>query len=567
MSSLKAHTARLFKFPDGHGPLTIYNEDGAKIGSVDEIVPGAVVFASCCPSDHFVNDSPIEVGRSSIAARSPSRMMPGLELSRNGSRLSRRSSKRSLLIVLTEDAPAPVVRGARRGPAADSLASTEIEEDDIRFANTGISFQAIEKLLAFLPRELWGSAKDVVGNISAITARLASHVEKCLELQDTVMWRCFQRRMDPLPKIAGCVQAAAQAIIDQGTLTNECRAFTKLRHVIVGPAKSGKSTFLHVVTNVLLERFSATGQSRKTLIIYFDMRKIIPCNGSLFELYSKIVTTTFRHIAIQRFDMIPYTKLLIAYFVGLYHASSFVPLPCTFAPPQHIQALAPALNAISERISSSLYADQSLALFLAELVIFPHSIALVFGFDSVHFVVDHLDEADLDVLPQLPLDLDQRNASLMDHLKSMINADSFAVSCASETTLLGLLSRVNPDSLDLRSTTEIISVVDLDFMHGVRYEFCVTYKDTQPLTLRIQDCAGAPGYLSVWDATTQLADKLRNEKNVEKLSRKARELRYVLISQIEGLVGLLYRYDSDGAKRGEIVDVDVLDPTRKWSLG
>jgi hypothetical protein len=203
---------------------------------------------------------------------------------------------------------------------------------------------------------------EVAQKIPPITLRLASQLGKCQELQETIMWRYIQQYMNPLPEIADCVLTAAHAIIDRATFTIQSSALTKLRHIIVGPAKSGKSTFLQLLTNLLLERFWATGQYRQTLVIYFDMRKCIPCNGSLFELYNEIVKTTFKHLAAQRLDLIPYTKVLVSYFVGLYHTSSFIPLPSPFAGQDYLQALAPALNTIAERIPDSLYLNRNLNL-------------------------------------------------------------------------------------------------------------------------------------------------------------------------------------------------------------
>jgi hypothetical protein len=264
--------------------------------------------------------------------------------------------------------------------------------------------------------------------------------------------------------------------------------------------------------------------------------------------------------------LIPYTKVLVSYFVGLYHMSSFIPLPFTFARQDYLQGLAPSLNIVAERISNSLNLDRNLNRWLTEIFAFPHSIALVFGFTSVHFMIDHLDEADLDVLPQPPLDTDQQNASLMDHLKSMLNADGFAVSCGNEATLLGVLSPVDRKNVDLRSSTEIVSVVGLDVDHSARYEFRVTFTNVQPLALRIRDCGGAPGYVNAWDELSHISEVVQREEKMEKTSRRAREVRVVLNSAIENLVRLLYRSRSERETPGEIVHVEILDTTTEIDL-
>jgi hypothetical protein len=318
---------------------------------------------------------------------------------------------------------------------------------------------------------------------------------------------------------------------------------------------------------VLLERFFASGQYRKTLVLYLDMMKLSACGGDVFALYREIVDITFQHLAAQRFDVSPYAKPLAAHFARLNAVSSLIPLPHAFAQEDQFRSAIAILNIIAERLYSALHCDQSLNAWLTQVVSFPRSIALAFGFGSVHFVLDHLDAADLDIVPQPPLGAEDLSVSLMESLKFMLNADSFAASCVNEAAFLGLLASLGPNSIDLRAGTEIVTVLDLDRGHPARYEFRAIFPIARPAALHIRDCGGAPGYLSVWDRATQLADKVRKEEKAEESSLKARELRLLLIATVEVLVGSIHRSGDDGATRREVINVEMLDITTEIEFG
>jgi hypothetical protein len=169
-------------------------------------------------------------------------------------------------------------------------------------------------------------------------------------------------------------------------------------------------------------------------------------------------------------------------------------------------------------------------------------------------------------VPQPPLSEAYLNRSLVEYFKFMLNAESFVASCINEAAFLGLLPSTSHNGIDHRGGSEIVSVLDLDTAHPARYEFRATFRDAQPASLRICDCGGAPGYLSVWDRAALLANKVQKEEKVEQSAQNVREMRILLIAAVEVLAKLVYKLGDDGARR-EVVDVEILETDTAMKLG
>jgi hypothetical protein len=482
------------------------------------------------------------------ALRRPSRSSSRLNVARGTSALSYRSES-SMLIVLDEDSPLARRRRRRDDELRSDIGETAEAAEPDEFDANGISHRAIAALLGFLPQGLWGSAEEVARLCTGVVARLASRAEKCQALEEGVLWHAIAALLPPAVEVTGAVQSLARRIVDRATVVNSFGAHTGLRHAIVGPPKSGKSVFLRTLTTETLARFFASGQYRKTLVLYFDLVALRDVREDPIALYREIVRITFRHIAAQKVVLAPYVQALTRYFLRIPTQQQFVALPNAFAQQDEFRPAVSILSILANQLYQALNSDRPLDAWLALVVTFPRSAALAFGFGSVHFVVDHLDAIDVDVVPHPPFDMDREASPLIEHFKTMLNSDSFAVSCANEEIFLGLLAPSRDNFVDLREGTQIVSVVGIDNGHQDRYAYRLTFEDGGSLFLKMDSCGGALGYLHLWDEIITLSNRLRSEEKKDDTSRVSREFRLLLNEKIQGLLALiLLRQNVDGSE-------------------
>jgi hypothetical protein len=110
----------------------------------------------------------------------------------------------------------------RRHDWSDSDSDLQFDEDAERLENTGISYRALEKLLGFLPFGLNGA--DLAKLCTPIVGRFCSRVEKCQDVQQTVIWQYVQHLFPPLPEVSGSVWHRANALVDRATFCNSSQA-------------------------------------------------------------------------------------------------------------------------------------------------------------------------------------------------------------------------------------------------------------------------------------------------------------------------------------------------------
>jgi hypothetical protein len=431
---------------------------------------------------------------------------------------------------------------------SDSFFVEEIDDDLLRYERTGISYKALNALMAFLPEGLAIDAAELVKHITKLVARLASSANRCQSEQEAVLFNAVSRLFAPVPQdIHGSVVAFAKDIIDRSTFGNAFGVFTKLRHAIVGPEKGGKSTFLRVLTNALVCRMFASGQYKKTLLVSIDVATIATSLTDPLKFYAEIVKITIGHLTSQKLEVIPFSESLIAYFTKLPTLEKLVPLPQKFVLQDEFREAVPLLSDIAANLYKCISVHHSLCLWLTNVVLFPRLVALAFGFGNVHFVVDHFDMSDVDLSPVAPFDADPQVITLIEHVKFMVSNDSFTISCSDEEKFIECLDLLTDDGVDLRDGTELVSIVDVDTGHADRYTFQLTVEgEVNPVNLRLKDCGGCLAFLHLWDGIVLQGDQLHNEERKDAKSRTSKELRLSLLAKIRTLAGLvLFKVNPD----------------------
>lgn len=523
----------------------------------------------------FFSASPLPISGSPSGLRSSLMSRPVSTLqSRPGSR-----APSSLMVILPNEDGAQQQKRRRRKDdtfGMDDADQFENEDNDAkRFATTGISHRALERLLAFLPPEITLSGngiEEVVDHLSSVVARLGSQAQNLQTAQEAHLYRIIGQRLRQIPQHSPLIDEKCVELVNNATFGTSCGSTMHFRHVVVGPSKGGKSVFLDVLGNVILLRLVASGQYKRTLFFNFDfldfeeVARVDP-----IKFYSQFVRHIFRSIARQRIDFAPYCESVIAYFQRLTTIEKVTLLPQPFSVAEDFRATVAILSEIAKNIFKVLNEEKSLSTFLTQTFILPRYLAQAFGFNDVQFVVDHVDASDFTLIPEAPLDGDSDSVILLEYMKFMLSNDSFVISCIDSENFIDALDLTEPGGVDLRDGTELIPITDIDNGHSNAYEYVLHIEGgpQKEAKLRLLDCGGCSGFLSKWDEIIQQTKDYEEKfKIVDQRTeqgrnfREARETKLQLLAKLRELAPLvIMTVDSESETieplSGTIKDFDI----------
>jgi hypothetical protein len=569
----------MFDLPPDQPAQSLWDDEGDLIESMDDVHPGDMVFISQMspevarrsadvPADEDVihTASILAPDPAADSRKSPVRP-PSAVRSRPPSTRDRSGTSGSMLLVIDAASGSSRQRRRRSGEGdSDRSNLYDAEQDATTYSQTGVSLRSLEKLLSYLPPGLGITASDLVSLCPGIVARLGSSADRCQTVAETVIYGCLEGLLGDLPAASNSVWDYANGLVDDATFGNAFSQFTRLKHVIVGPPKSGKSVFTRILADAVLARFLATGQYRKTLVFSLDLNDVADTMPYPLQFYKSIVDRTFEFVAAQRLDFIPFRESLVAYFHRLPSLEKLVALPQQFVLADAFRRAVPILTKLSESLFEAANTFRSLDIWLTNVVLFPRQVALAFGFGNVHFVIDHLDLADFELDPVAPFDSGQEAVTLIEHLKFMLSNDSFIISGSDEMHLLEALDLFTDDGVDIIDGIQIVTVADIDKGHNDRYLFKLRLEDVpNPWYLRLADCGGCSGFLTLWHHLAKGADRLKNEEKKDQNSRVSKELRLSLLRKVRELAKLVFRSPGEDGAVGpfanKVTTFEVMDTT------
>jgi hypothetical protein len=171
----------------------------------------------------------------------------------------------------------------------------------------------------------------------------------------------------------------------------------------------------------------------------------------------------------------------------------------------------------------------------------------------VLFIVDHLDVADVTLVPNEPFTAGEENEFLIEFLALMLMSDTFVAAARCEEELLRCLSPGTTGALDLGDNLTIVSVVDVDTDHTPRFKFAVRTADGD-FRISMDTCGGCSGYLVLWDGIVANARRVQDAEKADSTSNYAQELRANLTTLLAELCVLLFP-----TWKGKITSLDFFD--------
>ena len=603
LGALRKIAAKALGMPPDNAIKSIYSENNELIKSIDDVMPNTKIYVSTeLPDSQFISASQVmqqpntqnsvrfptnsssprtsqlgsrlslhSVSQLTRLGMSVSENMPplnatGLGISsrptstlqnsgfRPPSTLQNKGSRppSSLMIVLNDEASNNQSKLKKRIGAESNMMQDDTEDiddnDNKRYSKKGISYRQIESLLSFLPVEisLAGDGTDsIVKNVSPLIGRFSTHIRDVQNTQEAYFYNYVIQNILKIPPHSNELDKYAEELVNNATFGTSCGAYTRFRAIITGPHQGGKSTFLNILSNMIYLRMLSSGQYKRTLFMVLDFKSMGNKINHPKIFYKEFIKAVFGQIAVQKIEFQPFREIITNYFIKIISQDKLAPLPNKFLMCSEFRNATIILNEIAQNLFDCLYKYHSLSDFISCLARFPRYIALGFGYTGVHFVVDHFDASDVDLIPESPLDGSNQSLPLIDYMKFMISNDSFIISSINEERLNESLELISRDGVDLQEGTEFISISDIDNGHSNVYEFLLTCEDTNDIIRLTRDeCCGCSGFLFRWDSICETAQQMEEECSKNKNSREYKEKRLLLLGKLREFAPLvLTKYD------------------------
>lgn len=414
--------------------------------------------------------------------------------------------------------------------------------------------------------DLVSSEKDFEDALKAIPLCVRRFVQKSKEIQfqqqSYILKNFSERVVGEMPRITDSVLKHARDLLNSSVVTVDGDSFINTKTVVVGPPKSGKSTYLKIVMSEMFDRFLLTGQFKKTFLFYIDFDIFIGSFDSPLKVYNTMITSILDQISIHRVELTSHIDTLKKYFVRLLTLDSFVPLPRNFAFVDEFRGIANHLTKIGKNLFNTYKEEQSLQLFYSCVFTLPKYLSLAFGFINVFFVADHMDTTDVDCIAG-ELSDDYGIVPIIEFVKLMISESPYIISCHSEDLFLDMIDLMTERGVDIRSYTNIVTVVGADNgeEHGSDIRVNLTIENSPSTYISRSSCAGCPGFLSLWDEIYNSGTQLIKDSENSQESKRVKETKLALIVKVRELARLVFEGD-DGEDiytpySGHIMDIRI----------
>lgn len=314
---------------------------------------------------------------------------------------------------------------------------------------------------------------------------------------------------------------------------------------IVGPRKSGKTTFLRLFAHRLLSEFTQTGNIYKKFVVPFDMKKLSISLTNYAQYYSDMVDIVCRALALQK----PLLDRLIKTEVKPFLLSVMKSEPPVFKRSllyQHeYKEFFNNVQAIGELLNLFWNDSQCLTQWYTNVSYLPNLIANAAGYDETFYIIDNFDYCDQCFLPSERFADSEEQIFVSEYFKFTLMNSSFITACENEFKLYQLLTDVEDsfpsNQYEFLSMEEIQSDAAKDEVVIVQIEGI-----KQQLTLKPEICAGIPAYIAIWNGITDIiknVDKLADQKNDE-----YEDTKLLASAQAQRFIQMAYVIDSDTEK-------------------
>lgn len=312
------------------------------------------------------------------------------------------------------------------------------------------------------------------------------------------------------------IEEKANGIVNKHrVLTTGCVAYN-FNTVITGPHPSGKSTFLAFVTEQFLTDLVITNTWKRNFVLIFDAKKLAISFSSYLTFYDAFIDLIFGALKYQRPGFIPYADSVTLYFHGItQEPNTQATLPKTFSECTEFRSAARSLALIGSTLKQCFEDTSSFSAWFTNVLLLPKLISSAFGFDQIHFIIDHIDYLDVQFQPAHPFVDSSETVDLVEYFKYVLSTSSYILACEDTNSCISSFG-VNGGCLDILRNSTLEDVFGLEGeVYGSDKEFNITFEDQLPFRFTVTVCNGCPAYLDIWAEMCRDVDRNTESWNVD----------------------------------------------------
>ena len=418
-------------------------------------------------------------------------------------------------------------------------------EEEIQEVNNASVYELISSLFSTDITPLTDNSKEALMFFENPTRSFISHLP---ELEDVQKSRWFTKSLQRIfefgfPEINESLIAydsmigIARSVIIDHRFNKKGGSSHRFNIAIVGPKKSGKSTFLSIFVQELLLELATTEKWKEFFIFVLDMEKLIETTDDLSSFYIYMIEATFKQMEHQSPQFEQYFPMIKKHFLSIIELKSPPIFPKPFRESEETHVLANELQQIANQLSNAWNDDSFFNQFVTNTMMFPKMISDIFGFKHYLLVFDNFELCDTFIMPNEPFSSSSENFQFASLMTFMISNNNFIISCKDHKYLTNLLLNVDgvPPIPDYISTLNLCT----ERAYSKRQFNVVVNHKTIPLT--VNNCGGIPSYIKSWISLNEFYDnmcKINTKKDRE-------EANLIFIDQVESFMNILFVDDDN----------------------
>lgn len=322
---------------------------------------------------------------------------------------------------------------------------------------------------------------------------------------------------------------------------------------LLGEGKSGKSTYLSILSREILLNLATSGEWKNTFIIPINMGSICINKTNDSEIYNadpdilftRIVKHTMKLAAIQspflRFDI----KRIEEAFCRVVTKSPMARLPSHILQDTPLAHVLPAIQNLIEKYYHTYRDLTQLHMWIDTTIAFPVIFSRILGFERAIWLIDDTDLCDYEIMPSEEnhiFELSTLNRNVSEALKVVIELSPYIITGKDTDKLQNILPQTSEYTANNYTNTEFIPICD--FVQNPRKlaPIVVSLNELkQPVSVTTQACCGIPAFLS---QLYQLHSLIDDRDQLEEGSYDREELDAEIETFAEEVVSNLFAFET-----------------------
>ena len=274
-----------------------------------------------------------------------------------------------------------------------------------------------------------------------------------------------------------------------------------VKAAVVGPPCSGKSVFLRSICLKTLSYIMQESRYKSTFVVPLDFKKT-PVK-SIDDYYTVMTETVVEALLVQRPDLQLFEHSLKKAFATLRDLEKVKRLPKPLSFQDYLRRPMKEVDLVLQRLHQCYQDPRYFEAYVTNLAVLPQTMAAIFGFDTTLMIVDHIDNADIEIRAK-----GRRPIQLIEFIKFGLVQTQYLISAVDGNALMEKLASLDEESVDLSTSTMSVPIYDTIESQHEGETVVVKFSDfpAQPrVKITSKHCGGCPSLVSKFD---QICDML-----------------------------------------------------------